>query len=251
VTEIGILYSFRVPVSADQAVETLLNEIVSVLEEEEFPSGEIKTFAAYRDPPNPGKWYVFQSLTPAAAERNFTNIGKFRMMEPSPETGKVSDRQRGPAEKLAALTAERAWRQVLDPVFVHGSSELVPNATERKPDLPTDVGAYFKFRIAPEHDAMMEKLMLDLVDVMKTDEYPTNDVMTYTLYRHRTEPGAWVMYEHFTKEGAARHATTPGIYMLGYEQLDKMIAPYERYVLEPVIVKGCGESVCRAGEKAR
>lgn len=240
-SEIGILYSFRVPTGEDAKVEALLREIVDILAEEEFPSGAIKAFAAYRDPANPGKWYVFQALTEEAAERNFTNIGKFKMLDPNPQLGPVSQRLHGPATQIAELTAERAWRQVLNPVFVHGVGELVPAATARKPDLPSDVGAYFKFRIAPEHDAMMERLMLDLVDVMKTDEYPLNGVITYTLYRHATEAGAWVMFEHFTKEGAARHATSSGIYMLGFEQLDKMIAPYERYVLEPVIVKGCGE----------
>jgi quinol monooxygenase YgiN len=241
-SDVGIMFTFRVATSEDGNAEALLRQIYDAMKEE-FQSGAVKTFAAYRDPPNPGKWYVFQSLTKDAAERNFTNIGKWKMLEDYSTPGDVPAKVKAPAEKLAALMAERPWRHLLEPVSVHGCGELVPNATLRKPDSATDVGAFYTYRVAPKDDAAMEKSMLSLIEVMKTDEYPTNDVMSYTLYRNTLEPGAWAMYEHFTQEGAATHATTPGIYLLGHEQLDMMIAPYERYVLDPVIVKGCGEPI--------
>ena len=117
----------------------------------------------------------------------------------------------------------------------------VPEATERRADKSDDVGALYKFRVAPGDIAFIEKSMLKLIEVMKVDEYPDNETMTYTLYRDPAQPGTYTMYEHFSAKGAAKHSTTPGIYMLGFEQLDKMVAPYERYVLDPVIVKGCGE----------
>lgn len=241
-SDVGIMFTFRVATGDDAKAEALLREICEAMGDE-FASGDVRTFAAYRDPPNPGKWYVFQSLTRAAAERNFTNVGKWKMLEAFGERGIVPAPTKEPATKLAAMMAERCWRHLLEPVSVHGCGELVPQATARKPDSATDVAAFYKFRIATANDAAMEASMLKLIEVMKVDEYPTNEVMSYTLYRDTIEPGAWAMFEHFTQAGAANHATTPGIYMLGYEQLDMMIAPYERYVLEPVIVKGCGEPI--------
>ena len=240
---VGIMYGFRVGPDDDKKAEALAREILEAMEAEEFPTGAVSTYALYRDPPNPGRWYLFEHLTDEGAKRDPTNIGRFKMLEPYTAQGNVSDRIRVPAQKLADIMAERAWRSVLDPVVVHGCGELVPGATARKNDTPTDVGAYFKFRVAPKDDAAVEKIMRDIFVAMEKHEYPTNDVVTYTLYRDRSEAGSWVMFEHFTAQGAARHASSSDIIRLGHAQLDLMIAPYERYVLEPVIVRGCGESI--------
>lgn len=241
---VGIMYGFRVGPDDDAKAEALAREILTAMEAEEFPTGDVSTFALYRDPPNPGRWYLFESLTEAAAKRDPTNIGKFKMFQPFTQ-GNVSDRIRVPAQKLADLMAERAWRSVLQPVLVHGCGELVPGATSRKPDASTDVGAYYKFRVAPKDDAKVEQIMRDIFVAMEKFEYPTNEVMSYTLYRDPAEVGSWAMYEHFTARGAAQHASSSEIIRLGYEQLDLMIAPYERYVLEPVIVRGCGEKISK------
>jgi len=243
VAGVGIMYGFRVGPDDDKYAEALSREILEAMETEEFPTGDIATYALYRDPPNPGRWYLFEHLTISGATRDPTNIGKFKMLQPYTMQGNVSDRIRIPAQKLADLMAERAWRSVLDPVVVHGCGELVPGATSRKADAPTDVGAYFKFRVAPEDDAKVEQIMRDIFVEMEKYEYPTNDVMTYTIYRDPAEAGSWVMFEHFTAEGAAKHASSSEIIKLGHAQLDLMIAPYERYVLEPVIVRGCGEKI--------
>jgi len=241
------MYGFRVGPDDDKKAEALAREILEAMEAEEFPTGDISTYALYRDPPNPGRWYLFEHLTAEGAKRDPTNIGKFKMFQPYTAQGNVSDRIRVPAQKLADMMAERAWRSVLDPVVVHGCGELVPGATSRKADSLTDVGAYYKFRVAPKDDAAVEEIMRGIFAAMEKHEYPTNDVMTYTLYRDSAEVGSWVMFEHFTAEGAAKHASSTDIIKLGYEQLDLMIVPYERYVLEPVIVRGCGESIRKSG----
>jgi quinol monooxygenase YgiN len=244
--EVGIIYGFRVVPDDDKQVEALMREIFAVMEAGDIAKGQVSTFALYRDPPNPGRWYLFESLSKAAAERDPSNIGKFRMLQEYKNSGNVPEAIRAPAEKLTAMMAERAWRQVLEPVLVHGCGELVPGATERRPDSPTDVGAYYKFRVAPKDDKATEQIMRDIFTAMESEEYPTNEVMSYTLYRDPTEIGTWVMYEHFTAKGAAAHAGSAEIVQLGYQHLDLMIAPYERYVFEPVIVRGCGEPIGRS-----
>jgi len=85
--------------------------------------------------------------------------------------------------------------------------------------------------------------MNEICEAMEHEEFPTGKVLTYTRYRVPVEPGKWVMYEHFTQEGSDRHAKGPLVREIGLRKLDLMGKRYERMRMEPVLLRGVGESI--------
>lgn len=109
-----------------------------------------------------------------------------------------------------------------------------------------DVGVIYRFRVAPENDQKAEAIMREIYDAMAAEEFPTGDVVTYSLFRDPSEPGKWVLFEHFTEEGGRKHGLGPLIYGPGIRHQELLIEPYQRLVLDPVIVHGCGEKIANA-----
>lgn len=106
-----------------------------------------------------------------------------------------------------------------------------------------NVGVYFTFRVAPENDAKVEEVMTEIFEAMKKEEYPSGDVITYTLFRDPTEVGKWAMFELFTQKGSDNHSPpNTQVFDIGRDRLvPMMLEPYTRVLLNPVIVHGCGE----------
>ncbi len=107
------------------------------------------------------------------------------------------------------------------------------------------VGVVFSFRVAPKDDAVVEGIMREIFDAMALEEFPSGDVLTYTLFRDPAEPGKWVMFEYFTQAGSERHSAGPLMLERGRRLVERMIGPYERILLDPVIALGCGEPIPR------
>lgn len=107
------------------------------------------------------------------------------------------------------------------------------------------VGVMFSFRVDPKDDAKAEEIMRGIFDAMAVEEFPSGDVITYTLFRDPSQPGKWVMFEYFTEAGSERHSVGPLMMERGTKLVELMTEPYERVLLDPVIALGCGETIPR------
>lgn len=107
----------------------------------------------------------------------------------------------------------------------------------------SNVGVLFKFRVAPRDDAKVEPAMKSIFEAVAKEEYPTGNVITYTLFRDPGTIGSWYMFELFTAEGSRQHSAGPLVMERGQKLVELMIEPYERILLDPVIVHGCGEPI--------
>jgi quinol monooxygenase YgiN len=105
------------------------------------------------------------------------------------------------------------------------------------------VGAIFAFRVKPEDNDKVVEVMRGIFDAMKEEEFPTGDVDTYTVYHDPADPGRWYMFEQFSDEGARVHAKGPLVRPAGQRLVPLCTEPYERWVLDPVLVSGCGEPI--------
>jgi quinol monooxygenase YgiN len=103
-----------------------------------------------------------------------------------------------------------------------------------------EVGWIYTFWTDPDDDAEILGLMDEIFEAMEEEEFPSGDVLTYTLYRVADEPGKWVMFEHFTQEGSDRHAKGTRVPEIGLRKVEKMTQPYTRTKLEPVLLRGIG-----------
>ena len=101
----------------------------------------------------------------------------------------------------------------------------------------------FTFWVDPDNDAKTEQVIREIFETMAEEEFPSGGVVTYTAYRVPTEPGKWVMFEHFTQEGSDQHAKKSKMREVGAKLTDLMIKPYTRMALQPVMIKGCGEPI--------
>jgi len=107
----------------------------------------------------------------------------------------------------------------------------------------SNVGVFFKFRVAPKDDAKVEPVMREIFDAVTKEEFPTGNVITYTLFRDPGTIGTWYMFEYFTAKGSELHAAGPLVMERGGKLVELMVEPYERVLLSPVIVHGCGEPI--------
>ena len=223
---VGIVSRLKVAAGDDKAFEGVMRDLVSALEAEEFPGGGLTAYAVYREPNEPGRWYVYGHFT----DEGFATHGAGPLVQKA-------------GAALTGMLIEPYEQTRLDPVIIHGCGEAVPKTPGRPAgaDPATDVGVVYGFRVKPEDDQTVEGIMREIFDIMAIEEYPTGDVVTYTLYRDPAEKGRWVMFEHFTAKGSADHATGKLIYEPGMRQLNLTTEPYTRILLTPVVVRGCGE----------
>lgn len=106
----------------------------------------------------------------------------------------------------------------------------------------SDVGVMYIFRVAPEDAQRAEEDLHKLFAIMATEEFPTGDVKAYSVYRKRGEPGHFYWFEHFTEKGAADHSG-PILRAAGRKHMQLMIEPFQRMILTPVLVEGCGAPI--------
>ena len=224
---VGAFFKFRIDPEDNDKADAIMQEFFDAVAIEEYPSGDVTTYSVYRDKSTPGQWWLFKLYTEKGS------VGH-----------PVGSLIHKPGMALQALMLEPFERTLLDPVIVHGCGTRIPGAPpppER--DKKTDVGAIYTFKVAPENDEEMERIMRDIFDAMAEEEYPTGNVIAYTLFRDPSEVGKWAMFEHFTAKGAADHAKGPKIFKFGSEHLTYLVEPNFRVELDPVIVHGCGEPI--------
>lgn len=113
--------------------------------------------------------------------------------------------------------------------------------------IASDVGWIYTFWADPDRDEDIVRIMGEIFDAMEEEEFPTGNVLTYTLYRDAEEPGKWVMFEHFTGEGSEAHAKGQKVREIGLRKVEMMTKPYTRQRLEPVMIRGCGEPISAGG----
>lgn len=237
--EKGIVVQYKAVPRNDAAFEAAVSEMFDAMAEEEFPQGGISSYAFYKVPYIFGYWYAFAQMTDEALARH----GKGPKVQAA-------------GKKMMALLAHPPIQEQFDPVIVQGCGEKIPGAPGRPAgvDPMTDVGVVYSFRVKPEDDAKIERLMHHIFKIVDRTEISTGNVMTYNLYRDPKEPGRWVMFEHFTAQGSADHATHPDIFVPGMEQVNMIVEPFSRVLLNPWRVLGCGEPMpafeTKTGKKA-
>lgn len=226
--EMGVITVYRAAPRHSSAMTLAIQDLAYAILTEEVSAGGIRTAAFYRMPRSVSIWYSFMHFS----------LGGFQAHGRGEQVGVAQQR-------ILALLCEPAHRQLLDPVIRWGCGERIAGALPRPSDsVPaSDVGAVYSLVADPGDDALIERLMRRIFDKVSEHEVPTGDVLTYTLYRDFNRAGRWVMFEHFTAHGAAMHAAHPDVLAGGIACSELMVAPYERQVLEPLIVHGCGEAI--------
>lgn len=113
-----------------------------------------------------------------------------------------------------------------------------------------DVGVLFTFRVMPDEatDNETVEAMRAIFDAMAVEEFPTGDVKAYAVYRDRSDPGKWVMFEHFTARGSENHAKGPLMQEAGQRLAKLFMTPYERLLLDPILFVGCGEPIAGSSQ---
>ncbi len=105
-------------------------------------------------------------------------------------------------------------------------------------DLSGDEAWRFTVRVAPEDAARADDVFERIMVAMAHDEFSSGEVKSYTAFRAYGDVGRYIMYEHFTAKGSARHATGEELPAVGREQLELLITPFERLQLEPFVAFG-------------
>lgn len=225
-TGVGIVVQYKAVPRNDGAFEAAVGELFEAMAEEEFGKEGISTFAFYKVPFIFGYWYSFAQMSEEALARHGQG----------PKT-------KAALKKMQAQLAHPPIEERLQSVIIQGCGEKIPGAPARPAgiDPMTDIGVVYSFRVKPEDDGNIEKLMHDIFKIVDRTEVSTGNVMTYNLYRDPKEPGRWVMFEHFTAKGSSDHATHPDIFGPGMEQVNMITEPFSRAILNPYKVYGCGE----------
>ena len=83
-----------------------------------------------------------------------------------------------------------------------------------------EVGWIYTFWADPERDDEIVAIMDEIFEAMEAEEFPSGNVLVYTLYRVPDEPGKWVMFEHFTQEGSDLHAKGERVREIGLRKLE-------------------------------
>ncbi|HTH27954.1 MAG TPA: hypothetical protein VL918_05755 [Sphingobium sp.] len=226
--EVGVVVQYKAVPRNEAAFEAAVQELFKAMAAEEYPQGAVKTFAFYKVPYIFGYWYSFGQFT----QEGLANHGK---------GPKVS----AAYKKMQALLAHPAEQEVLESVIIQGCGEHIPGAPPRpaEADPATDVGVVYSFRVKPEDDDTIDRLMHHIFKIVDRTEISTGNVLTYNLYRDPKEKGRWVMFEHFTAKGSADHATHPDVFPPGLKQIGLVTEPFSRVLLNPYIVHGCGETM--------
>lgn len=228
--EYGNVYQYKVAPRNEAAFEEVVNELIDAVMEEEFPTGNVKTYAFYKVPFIFGYWYSFTQLTEEGMAKHLKG----------PKASAA-------LEKVKAMLVKPLEHMVLDSVIIQGCGERIPIAPARPADADpaTDVGVVYSFRVEPEDDERLEAKMREIFKIVDRAEISTGNVLTYNLYRDPSAKGNWVMFEHFTAKGSADHATDPEIFGPGFEQVEMLPEPFSRVLLNPYRVYGCGEPLVK------
>jgi len=110
VSDVGVLFTFRVmpDPASDRETEEAMGGIFDAMASEEFPSGDVKAYAAFRDRADPGKWVMFEHFT----AKGSVNHAKGPLMQQA-------------GQRLSKLFMTPPARVLLDPVLFVGCGEPI------------------------------------------------------------------------------------------------------------------------------
>ena len=108
-TDIGVVYSFRVRPEDDDHIEALMHHIFKIVDRTEISTGNVLTYNLYRDPKEPGRWVMFEHFTAKGSADHATHPDIF-----------------GPGFEQVNLITEPFSRAILNPYRVLGCGEPMP-----------------------------------------------------------------------------------------------------------------------------
>ena len=225
-TDVGCVFTFWVDETNMDATDSAMTDIFNAMEQEEFSTGNVKTYTVHRVVDEPGTYIMYEYFTAAGSERH--SAGPLMMKA---------------GAQLTSLMVKPYDRVVMEPFHAAGIGE--PIAGYRDPNFKpsaNDVAVVFTFQAHPLEAEKAELAMADIFAAMEQEEFPTGDVKTYTV--HRSDgPGRYIMYEYFTAAGSERHASGPLMQEAGHKLAAQFITPYVRLMMEPVLAVGVGEPI--------
>jgi quinol monooxygenase YgiN len=110
VADVGVLFTFRVKPGpeSDRLTVEAMRGIFDAMAVEEFPSGDVKAYAVFRDRADPGKWVMFEHFS----ERGSEHHAKGPLMR---EAGR----------RLSGLFMTPYERLLLEPVLFEGCGKSI------------------------------------------------------------------------------------------------------------------------------
>ena len=220
--DVGYLTSLRVAPQTVFQTETALTMLCYALAEEEFAAGGVETFTVHRVPGDIGAYQIFEQYTSAADKRHLHGPAASKAF------GNVLARMIDPGQRVR-----------LEPIGLWGAAKALGA------DLSGDEAWRFTVRVAPENVPKADDVFRRIMTAMAHDEFPTGNVKSYTAFRIAGDTGRYVMYEHFTAQGSAIHATGEQLPAVGLELMDLLITPFQRLQLEPIAAYGTNHNTTK------
>ena len=194
-----------------------MRALYNALAVEEFNVDDgVETYAIHRDPEDEGAYQIYEQYGTAAAARRHLTGPKSRAAWSS-----VLARVIAPFERV-----------LLEPLGVFGKAKPVGD------DVTGDEAWRFTIRVLPEHADIIDETMQSVLEATSIDEFPFGEVKSYTGHRIAGDPGGYVMYEHFTALGSARHATGPTLVPVAEPFGANSVTPFARQLLHPLFAYG-------------
>ena len=215
-TDVGCVFTFWVDEKNTNATDDAMMDIFKAMGEEEFPTGNVKTYTVHRVVDEPGTYIMYEYFTAAGSERH--------------AAGSLMKKA---GSQLTSLMVKPYDRVVMEPLHAVGIGE--PIAGYRDPTFKPsadDVAVVFTFQTHPLEAKKAELAIADIFAAMEKEDFPTGGVKTYTVHRSDA-PGRYVMYEYFTAAGSERHASGPLMRDAGHKLSDLFITPYVRLMRSP------------------
>ena len=189
--------------------------LVAAVAAEELASGDLQVFSVLRGSRRPRGLPHLRAAEAVGAGQ-------------APRRGKGG---RGP--RVAAASPHRPVRAGRVRTHCAWGADVAPGSP-----LDGDVAWRFTVRTTPGREDGYEDLGDDIYAAMAKEEFPTGNVKTYCTLRPVGDPGRYVMFEHFTAAGSAKHAKGPNVIGPGARQMRTLVPPFERLRYEPVTAIG-------------
>jgi quinol monooxygenase YgiN len=213
--ELAYLIMLRVAPQSVYQTEMELKTLAAAVAAEELASGDLQVFTAVRVPDDPGAYHIYGQLKRSARDRHLAGPKAVEALE------WLQPHLIAPYERVE-----------FEPVALWGADVALGSS------LDGDVAWRFTVRTKPGLEDSYEDLGDDIYAAMAEEEFPTGNVKTYCTLRAVGDPGRYVMFEHFTATGSARHAKSPSVVGPGARQMRTLVPPFERLRYEPVTAIG-------------
>ena len=213
--DLAYLIMLRVAPQNVYQAELELKMLAAAVAAEELASGDLQVFSVLRVPDDPGVYHIYGQLKRSARDKHLA--------------GEKA------AEALAWLQPHLIApyeRVEFEPIALWGADVALGSP------LDGDIGWRFTVRAKPGLEDSYEDLGDDIYAGMAEEEFPTGNVKAYCTLRPVGDPGRYVMFEHFTAAGSAKHAKGPSVIGPGARQMRTLVPPFERLRYEPVTAIG-------------